>query len=181
MMALTATANKRTVLDIVSQLKLRRDHVSFTQSFNRTNLSYIVKLKRGTPFNDIVAFINDKHRGHAGIIYCQARKTCEQVAEKLRAKGLHAAHFHAGLSNEEKDGAFNGWQTGEISIIVATVSYIVQYPTETDHIRIRLRLEWVSTKQMVGFPLLFFPRLRAHCWFTVRFVIHYDMPKTLSG
>lgn len=157
MMALTATANKRTVLDIVSQLNLRRDHISFTQSFNRTNLSYTVKPKRGNHLNDVVAFINDNHRGHAGIIYCQSRLTCEKVAEKLRAKGLHAAHFHAGLSNEEKDGAFNSWQIGEISIIVATVSHIVQYPTKANHIRIRLRLEWVLTKQMVGFPPLFFP------------------------
>lgn len=126
-MALTATANKRTVCDIISQLNLRKDHASFTQSFNRTNLSYIVKTKRGSPFSDIMSFITTKHQDHAGIIYCLARQTCETVAKNLRDKGLSAAHFHAGMSTLDKDQVAEDWQLGKLSIIVATVRCLVEF------------------------------------------------------
>lgn len=125
-MALTATANKKTVCDIISQLKLRKDHISFTQSFNRINLNYIVKTKRGSPLNEMTNFITSKHQGHAGIVYCQARQTCETVARNMRDRsGLSAAHFHAGMTTAEKDQVIDDWQAGKVCIIVATVSHLL--------------------------------------------------------
>lgn len=125
-MALTATANKKTVCDIISQLKLRKDHISFTQSFNRINLNYIVKTKRGSPLNEMTNFITSKHQGHAGIVYCQARQTCETVARNMRDRsGLSAAHFHAGMTTAEKDQVIDDWQVGKVCIIVATVSHLL--------------------------------------------------------
>jgi superfamily II DNA helicase RecQ len=121
-MALTATANERTVEDIKAQLKLKHDHKFLTQSFNRTNLKYLVQKKKTNPLIDIVAFIDGKHRGEAGVIYCNARKTCESVAESLRDKGLSAAHFHAGMPPDEKEKTVSNWKNGNVPLIVATVS-----------------------------------------------------------
>ena len=145
-MALTATANKRTVCDIISQLKLRKDHISFTQSFNRINLNYIVKTKRGSPLNDLTSFITSKHQGHAGIVYCLARQTCETVARNMRDRfGLNAAHFHAGMATAEKDQVIDDWQSGKVCIIVATVSHLLTIAIRmvlSDLLR-RLPSEWV--------------------------------------
>jgi len=128
-MALTATANERTIEDIKFQLKLKDDHKFLTQSFNRTNLKYIVRKKKSNPLLDIVAFIEGKHKGGAGIIYCNARKTCESVAETLREKGLKAAHFHAGMPPDEKEQTVYNWRNGIVPLIIATVSpfiYVVK-------------------------------------------------------
>lgn len=120
-MALTATANKRTVADIVTQLKLN-DHASFSQSFNRPNLKYLVQRKKpDSPIAEIVDFIQTKHKGEGGVIYCNTRAKCESVAESLRDRGLSAAHFHAGMSTQEKDHTVRSWQNGTALIIVATV------------------------------------------------------------
>lgn len=124
-MALTATANKRTVADIETQLKLKPGHASFTQSFNRTNLHYTVRIKKGNPTNDIIDFINTKHQRDTGVIYCTARFTCEKVADTLRKSGLNAAHFHAGMATTDKDQTVHDWQNNNIHIIVATVSRLL--------------------------------------------------------
>lgn len=119
-MALTATANKVTVDDIITQLHLH-NHASFTQSFNRPNLKYVIKNKKGQYVDDIVNFINSKHPGKSGVIYCRAKKKCEELAETLQNKGLKATHFHAGLSTHEKDSILDAWRTDKVFIIIATV------------------------------------------------------------
>ncbi|KDR81394.1 hypothetical protein GALMADRAFT_60334 [Galerina marginata CBS 339.88] len=144
-MALTATANKRTVADIITQLKLK-DHAFFTQSFNRTNLKYTVQRKKSNGINDIISFIESRHHGEGGVIYCNSRQTCETVAQNLRDKGLSAAHFHAGMLTQEKDQTVRDWQSGTTSIIVATIAFGMGIDKAN-----------------------------------VRFVIHRDMPKSLSG
>src|ERR1700678_595442 len=112
-MALTATANKRTVADILSQLKLK-DLAMFTQSFNRVNLKYIVHKKKKNVLNDIISFIQTRHRGKAGIVYCNTRARCEKVAAELRENGVKAAHFHAGMDTMDKDQVVHDWQSGSV-------------------------------------------------------------------
>ncbi|KAF5330827.1 hypothetical protein D9619_005674 [Psilocybe cf. subviscida] len=145
-MALTATANKRTVKDIDTQLKLKPGHASFTQSFNRTNLTYRVLKKKGTPTNEIVNFIKHSYANKTGVIYCTARFTCEKVAEDLRKQGLNAAHFHAGMPTAEKDQTVRDWQNNTVHIIVATIAFGMGIDKAD-----------------------------------VRYVVHYDMPKSISG
>jgi superfamily II DNA helicase RecQ len=120
-MALTATANKRTIADIVAQLKLQEGHAFFSQSFNRTNLQYFVQRKRRNVLNDIAAWLNIKYQNASGIIYCLSRKSCETVAQKLRERGFAASHFHAGMSSAEREETSRDWQSGRVPIIVATV------------------------------------------------------------
>jgi len=118
-MALTATANKRTQADIVTQLGLQPDHAVFSQSFNRTNLRYTVRRKKGNVTNEI-ATILEKYPNQSGIIYCHSRNSCEKLAQRLREKGFAASHFHAGMPEREKGPTVRDWQMGK-SIIVATV------------------------------------------------------------
>lgn len=119
--ALTATANKHTVNDIMQRLKLRNP-ATFTQSFNRANLAYYIYPKRKRVGEDIFKFIQDRHRNETGIIYCHERKTCEKVAKTLRDKGLSAKHFHANMNARDKTAIQEGWQSDSVLIIVATVS-----------------------------------------------------------
>jgi len=119
--ALTATANRTTVDDIKTRLGLR-NCVTLTMSFNRTNLNYIIQVKKqSTVIDDMAKFIRDNHRDKTGVVYCRSRDKCERVAEQLRVKGLKAKHYHAGLDPEDKKRIQMEWQSDECRIIVATV------------------------------------------------------------
>ena len=179
-MALTATASQQTVADILSQLKLK-NHAMFQQSFNRVNLKYVVQKKKKNHLNDIISFIQMRHKGKAGIVYCNARVKCETVAEELRENGVNAAHFHAKMDTVDKNQLIHDWQSDKVAVIVATVIFLCgNYSYNLSRICCRSLLVWVSTRQMVGpfFNQIFPLNLST---LTVRFVIHHDMPKSLSG
>lgn len=73
---------------------------------------------------EIKNFILNQHRNETGVIYCNSRKTCEDVARKLRENGFKASHYHAGLPPDEKSQIAQDWQNDNVLIIVATVSVL---------------------------------------------------------
>ncbi len=85
--ALTATADKITARDIVTQLTLNEPK-TFIASFDRPNISLKVSAGQNR-FTRILEFI-EKRPNQSGIIYCLSRKTTEQIAEKLRGAGIKA-------------------------------------------------------------------------------------------
>ncbi|EPQ58525.1 ATP-dependent DNA helicase [Gloeophyllum trabeum ATCC 11539] len=124
-MALTATANKKTRKDIIDRLGIGNCEV-LLQSFNRPNLHYTVRHKRKGKLGieDMATFIKSEHPNETGIIYSNSRDKCEEVAKELREKyGLRAKHFHAKMHNEDKRRVQKGWQDGEFEIIVATIAF----------------------------------------------------------
>ncbi|MDN5554790.1 DNA helicase RecQ, partial [Prevotella sp.] len=124
-MALTATADKITRLDIVKQLNLRvTDKDIFISSFDRPNLSLNVKrnFNKRQKLNYIESFITG-HSNQAGIIYCMARKTTESLATDLQKMGIEAQPYHAGLSNDERSRIQNLFKMDQIQVICATVAF----------------------------------------------------------
>lgn len=124
-MALTATADKITRLDIVKQLNLRvTDKDVFVSSFDRPNLSLDVKrnFNKRQKLNYIESFI-EGHYNQAGIIYCMARKTTESLATDLQKLGIEAQPYHAGLSNDERNRIQNLFKMDQIQVICATVAF----------------------------------------------------------
>jgi ATP-dependent DNA helicase RecQ len=124
-MALTATADKITRIDIVKQLKLRVEETDiFVSSFDRPNLSLDVKrnFNKRQKLNYIDSFINDHHK-QAGIIYCMARKTTESLTQDLQKLGVEALPYHAGLSNDERSRIQNLFKMDQIQVICATVAF----------------------------------------------------------
>ena len=95
LIALTATANDRVKRDILDNLGMR-DCLTLTQSFNRPNLKYEVRPKTKKVVEDIATFIRDHHAGECGIIYCNSKAKCEDMADKLRREyKIEARHYHA--------------------------------------------------------------------------------------
>ena len=119
-MALTATATERVREDIATQLKLRAP-ARYVASFNRPNLTYRVSAKAGS-YAQVLDFLR-AHPRDSGIIYCQARKTTESLAEKLRADGIKAAPYHAEVPKEERSGNQEGFLRDEIRVICATIAF----------------------------------------------------------
>lgn len=122
-MALTATANPRVQADIIHNLKIH-DCVQFCQSFNRPNLRYTILPKNKGTELEIVSFINTRHAGQSGIIYCLSKKDCEAMSTKLQGKyKISAAFYHAGLDAKDRLEIQTRWARNEIQVIVATIAF----------------------------------------------------------
>ncbi len=100
--ALTATADPRTRLDILHALDMDDARV-FTASFHRPNLHIAAEAKVGETAQ-LLALLR-RHEGEAGIVYCGSRNKTERIAAWLGGKGIAAVAFHAGLPPEQKRAA----------------------------------------------------------------------------
>ena len=142
--ALTATATQKVREDIKKILGMP-DAKEFKSSFNRLNLYYEVRRKTNDIDKDIIKFIK-VNSGKSGIIYCLSRKKVEELAEILKANGINASAYHAGMDSSARSAVQDDFIKENIDVIVATIAFGMGIDKPD-----------------------------------VRFVIHYDMPKSLEG
>lgn len=122
-LALTATADKVTKLDVVEQLRLRNPQI-FISSFDRPNLS--LDVRKGYRKRERMRIILDvigRHPNESGIIYCLSRKGAEVLAADLKARGVASEIYHAGLSSEERIRIQDDFINDRIHVICATIAF----------------------------------------------------------
>ena len=121
MLGLTATATERVRADILTQLRLRDPYIHIA-SFNRPNLSYEVREKHAGSYRELVQFLRDQADAPI-IIYCQSRKTVDDVSAALQRDGVNALPYHAGLTNEQRTQNQNRFIRDDVSVLVATIAF----------------------------------------------------------
>ena len=121
MMALTATATERVRQDILEQLRLCDPHIHIA-SFNRPNLFYEVRQKNKGSFGELVQLLRE-HPDEPVIIYCQSRKSVDELSESLRNQGIHALSYHAGMTNEQRTEHQSRFIRDDVSVLVATIAF----------------------------------------------------------
>ncbi|MDE1714016.1 DNA helicase RecQ (plasmid) [Chromobacterium amazonense] len=119
--ALTATADEQTRLDIIHYLKLAEARV-FLSSFDRPNLFYQVVEKHNAK-KQLLDFIRQEHQGATGIVYCLSRKRVEDTAQWLRENGIEALAYHAGMSHAEREANQRLFLREDGIVMVATVAF----------------------------------------------------------
>ncbi len=118
--ACTATADPETRDDVRLRLGLADAGVYIT-GFDRPNIRYTVVEKR-EPLHQLLQFLAG-HEGESGIVYCLSRKRTEEVADKLRAHGVNAAAYHAGLPADERRRVQDAFARDDVHVVVATVAF----------------------------------------------------------
>ena len=118
--ALTATADKLTRRDIVSQLNLPNPEI-FVASFDRPNISLTVRPGQKR-IEQIFDFIKARP-AKAGIIYCLSRKNTEDVASRLQGKGIKAMCYHAGMPAKVRSEVQEEFINDNITVVCATVAF----------------------------------------------------------
>ncbi len=119
--ALTATADARTQLDIIERLPLRSPTV-VRSSFDRPNITYHVCIKDNAGAQ-LLEFLNTHHQGDSGIVYVQTRARTEKIAEFLNRSGWRALPYHAGLDPQTRLQAGRSFVRDENIVVVATVAF----------------------------------------------------------
>lgn len=118
-LALTATATPEVVTDIQQKLLFRKENV-FRKSFDRENLSYVVR-KTDNKIEELKRILT-RVEGTA-IVYVRSRKRTKEIADVLNQAGLSADYYHAGLSHEIKEKKQEAWKTDKCRIIVSTNAF----------------------------------------------------------
>src|SRR5205823_1082950 len=120
-LALTATATPEVRRDIADALELRDPRV-FVAGFDRPNL--FIEVLRVTGDKDKLGRLLALARsGGPGIIYAATRKNVEKVVAALRASGIDAVGYHAGMDDGERISVQDRFARGEARIIVATNAF----------------------------------------------------------
>lgn len=117
--ALTATADLATRDDIVLQLGLQEPLV-YKGSFDRPNIRYM-QIAKYKPMEKLSRFVEDQEG--SGIIYCNSRKKVEQLAQRLRERGIRCAGYHAGMEPEIRQRVQRQFIADDVDVIVATVAF----------------------------------------------------------
>ena len=128
-LCLTATAKPDVVADILGHFrdKLGVDLELFDGGASRTNLDFVVvpttPAEKYAHIHQILMADLPTDSPGGAIVYCATKKQTEEVAAYLRAKGVSAGHFHAGLPPESKKGTQSAFIKGGLRVIVATNAF----------------------------------------------------------
>ena len=144
LIALTATATPKVQHDIQKNLGMI-DASVFKSSFNRSNLYYEIRPKTANIDREIIKYIKS-NEGKSGIIYCLSRKKVEEFADILKANGIKALPYHAGMDSQQRSSNQDAFLMEKADVIVATIAFGMGIDKPD-----------------------------------VRYVIHYDIPKSLEG
>ncbi|KAE8843439.1 hypothetical protein HRS9122_04542 [Pyrenophora teres f. teres] len=169
---LTATATARVRDDIIKTLALDPKNLKmFRMSTSRPNLHYEVRFKSDDQdhYDNFISWLKSTHARRAadperasqlstqkqrsdnvpGIIYTIFRKDCESLAARLRADGIGAKPYHAGLSVSERADALSGWVANKAGydVVVATTAFGMGIDKEN----VRFVVHWQIPKSFEGF------------------------------
>ncbi|WP_397446901.1 ATP-dependent DNA helicase RecQ [Polaribacter sp. R77954] len=117
--ALTATANKKVLSDIATNLELTSPKF-FSKSFFRQNLAYQVFTVEDKLLRLKQIFTKTKK---PAIVYVNSRKKTKEIANFLNANHFKSSFYHGGLPLKEKETAYQNWMSEYTPIMVATNAF----------------------------------------------------------
>lgn len=120
LLALTATANHRTEVDIRAQLEsvLTRPLLVQRHSMNRPNLALSVKTV-GSEAEKLLQ-LEELILDEGILIYCATRDNTELVANFLTSRGKKVSAYHAGLESGRKRELQTRFLSGDLKCVAAT-------------------------------------------------------------
>src|SRR5205807_10475391 len=118
---LTATATPEVRRDIADALELRDPKV-FVAGFDRPNL-FIEVLRASGDKDKLGRIVALARGGGPGLVYAATRKTVEKVVAALRASGLDANGYHAGMEDAERSSVQERFVRGDANVVVATNAF----------------------------------------------------------
>jgi ATP-dependent DNA helicase RecQ len=118
--AFTATATPEVRDDIIALLGLQAPQV-LVAGFDRPNIH--MRIRRVDDEDDKNDLLPGLVRGRRVLVYAATRKTAEAAAACLRASGMQAAAYHAGLKDVERMRVQDAFAAGSLPVVCATNAF----------------------------------------------------------
>ena len=118
-LALTATADRRTRADILTQLRIPDDGL-IVAGFDRPNIRYHVRHREqtGKQLRDLLST-----QPGSAIVYAPSRNNAEKIAEQIARDGRPSLPYHAGLEPQVRARNQAAFVNSEEMVIAATVAF----------------------------------------------------------
>lgn len=118
-MVLTATATPEVRDDIIKVIEFDKPNI-ISKGFERKNLKWWVDVteQKHTRLLQMVT----KAPG-SGLVYAGTRRSCNELAELIRGKGIKCEAYHAGLSSDERKRIQQQWIDSTLPVVVATNAF----------------------------------------------------------
>jgi len=121
-LALTATAAPPVRAEIVERLGLR-DPVEIVRGFDRPNI-HLAVVQHHDEKQKLRVLVESVAAGERpAIVYTATRRRSEELAARLRAAGVAARPYHAGLHRHEREETQTAFMEDEIEVVVATIAF----------------------------------------------------------
>ena len=120
-LALTATATKEVVTDIVNSLHLKTPK-QVVGSIVKENLGIRFFINEDKPWM-LLARIKQQTEGGAILVYTRSRKGTENLHKWLVEKGVDATFYHAGLNESLKTERLNDFISDKVEVMVSTSAF----------------------------------------------------------
>ncbi len=125
-MACTATATPQVAEEISRRMGMDQP-VEVHSGFDRPNLSFdTVPLEgKGSKARKaaLLEFGLKDPENRPAIVYCGTRKDTEEVADDLRAAGITAVAYHAGMAPDDRASAQLRFMEGDVDVVAATNAF----------------------------------------------------------
>ncbi|USH01677.1 RecQ family ATP-dependent DNA helicase [Grimontia kaedaensis] len=120
---LTATATPQVIEDMRNKFGIAPENVEVT-GFYRQNLDLnVLPCAEQEKDEALLSLMQSVELPQPTIIYVTLQQTAESVAGKLRAAGVAAQAYHAGMASDDRQRIQNAFMRGEINCIVATIAF----------------------------------------------------------
>ena len=121
-LAVTATADARTLADMRAQLRMD-SAAEFVASFARPELALAAERKRQKDAHGRAVELVLERKGRSGVVYAGTRKGVEELASRLRDAGVPALAYHAGLDKDLRDERLHRFLGADEMVMVATIAF----------------------------------------------------------
>ncbi|KAI5795623.1 P-loop containing nucleoside triphosphate hydrolase protein [Geopyxis carbonaria] len=121
-LCLTATATPKVAEDVLAAFEIPQEGLFRTDTY-RPNLHLLAETFESPDdkLPHLIQFL-EEHRG-SSIVYVATHEQAESTARKLKAAGLPAVFYHAGMANDKRAETQEKFMKSTLDIVVATIAF----------------------------------------------------------
>ena len=121
-LALTATGSRPVREEVLERLRMRDAHV-LTHGYDRPNIHLAVQ-RHEQESTKVGAVLDEVEQlAKPGLLYVATKKATEDLAERLRGRGVKAEAYHGGLGAKRRREVSAAFHEGEYEVVVATSAF----------------------------------------------------------
>jgi superfamily II DNA/RNA helicase len=125
------------------------------------------------------------------IVFCRTKRSADQVAAALTAKGFATAAIHGDLGQSQRERALRAFRSGKVDVLVATevaargldvddVTHVVNYECPEDEKAYLHRIGRTGRAGRDGVAVTFVDWNDLHRWKTINDALHLDFAEPLE-